>query len=69
MVALIERFTPAMPGSPAEQAESAWALVASVVGAVTIARALPSGERGRGIRAATLRYVTASLDGGDRAAD
>ncbi len=68
MAALIERLTPAMPGSPAEQAESAWALVASVVGAVTIARALPPGERSRAIRAATLRCVTASLDGGDRAA-
>jgi TetR/AcrR family transcriptional repressor of nem operon len=67
MAALIERLTPAMPGSPAEQAESAWALVASVVGAVTIARALPSGERSRAIRAATLRCVTAVLDGGARA--
>ncbi|MGK3207830.1 TetR/AcrR family transcriptional regulator [Amycolatopsis sp. MEPSY49] len=68
MAALIERLTPAMPGSPAEQAESAWALVASVVGAVTIARALPPGERSRAIRAATLRCVTAVLDGDARAA-
>ncbi|MEV6620373.1 TetR/AcrR family transcriptional regulator [Amycolatopsis sp. NPDC051106] len=63
MAALVELLTPAMPGSPAEQAEAAWALVASVVGAVTIARALPSGERSRAIRAATLRSVTAALGG------
>jgi TetR/AcrR family transcriptional regulator, transcriptional repressor for nem operon len=68
IAALIERLIPALPGSPAEQAERAWALVASVVGAVTIARALPSGERSRAIRAATLRCVTASLDGGGPAA-
>ena len=63
MAALVELLTPAMPGSPAEQAEAAWALVASIVGAVTIARALPSGERSRAIRAATLRSVTAALGG------
>jgi TetR/AcrR family transcriptional repressor of nem operon len=63
MAALVELLTPAMPGSPAEQAEAAWALVASVVGAVTIARALPSGERSRAIRAATLRSVMAALGG------
>jgi TetR/AcrR family transcriptional repressor of nem operon len=63
MAALVELLTPAMPGSPPEQAESAWALVASVVGAVTIARALPSGERSRAIRAATLRSVMAALGG------
>jgi TetR/AcrR family transcriptional repressor of nem operon len=63
IAALVELLTPAMPGSPPEQAESAWALVASVVGAVTIARALPSGERSRAIRAATLRSVMAALGG------
>jgi TetR/AcrR family transcriptional regulator, transcriptional repressor for nem operon len=63
MAALVELLTPAMPGSPEEQAERAWALVASIVGAVTIARALPSAERSQAIRAATLRYVTAVIDG------
>lgn len=63
MAALVELLTPAMPGSPPEQAEAAWALVASIVGAVTIARALPSAERSQAIRAATLRYVTAAIDG------
>lgn len=69
MAALVELIAPAMPGSPAEQAESAWALVASIVGAVTIARALPSGERSRAVRAATLRWVTAVIgDDGPAAA-
>jgi TetR/AcrR family transcriptional repressor of nem operon len=63
IAALVELLSPAMPGSPPEQAESAWALVASVVGAVTIARALPPGERSRAIRAATLRSVMAALGG------
>ncbi|MFC0111995.1 hypothetical protein [Kibdelosporangium aridum] len=66
MAALIELLTPAMPGSPTEQAECAWALVASIVGAVTIARALPSAERSQAIREATLRCVTAAIDGNPR---
>jgi TetR/AcrR family transcriptional repressor of nem operon len=64
MAALIELLTPVMPGSSGEQVERAWALVASIVGAVTIARALPSAERSQAVRAATLRCVTAALDGG-----
>ncbi|MEV4599935.1 TetR/AcrR family transcriptional regulator [Amycolatopsis sp. NPDC049253] len=64
MAALVELLTPAMPGAQEEQTERAWALVASVVGAVTIARALPPGERSRAVRAATLRCVTAAIDGG-----
>jgi hypothetical protein len=36
MAALVELLTPAMPGSPAEQAERAWALVASIVGAASL---------------------------------
>src|SRR3569833_3194769 len=61
MAALVELLTPAMPGSPAARAEAAWALVASIVGAETLARALPSGHRSRAIRAATLRSVTTAL--------
>jgi TetR/AcrR family transcriptional regulator, transcriptional repressor for nem operon len=58
VVALI---APAMPGAPEAREERAWAVVAAIVGAVTIARALPAGERGRAVLDATLRSVTKAI--------
>jgi TetR/AcrR family transcriptional repressor of nem operon len=38
---VIALIAPAMRGTPEEQAQRAWTALASIVGAVTIARALP----------------------------
>jgi TetR/AcrR family transcriptional repressor of nem operon len=58
---VVALLTPAMHGSPDEQQERAWALVAAIVGAVTIARALPPGEQSRAVLESTLRYATDSI--------
>jgi TetR/AcrR family transcriptional repressor of nem operon len=50
-----------MPGAPEAREERAWAVVAAIVGAVTIARALPAGERSRAVLDATLRSVTKAI--------
>jgi len=57
MASVVTLLTPAMPGPPEAQEESAWAVVAAIVGAVTIARALPAGDRSRAVLDATLRSV------------
>jgi TetR/AcrR family transcriptional repressor of nem operon len=61
MADVIALVAPAMPGSPKAQQESAWAVVAAIVGAVTIARALPAGEHSRAVLDATLRSVMAMV--------
>lgn len=47
MVDVIATLAPAMPGTQEEQEQRAWTIVASIVGAVTIARALPQATRPR----------------------
>lgn len=54
---VVALLTPAMPGPPEAQEASAWAVVAAIVGAVTIARALPAGGNSRAVLDATLRSV------------
>ncbi len=56
-LAVVALLAPAMDGSPQEQEERAWALVAAIVGAVTIARALPPGRQSRAVLEGTLRYT------------
>ena len=58
MVALL---APAMDGSPEEHEARAWALVAAIVGAVTVARALPPGKQSRAVLEGTLRYATDAI--------
>lgn len=52
---------PAMPGEPDDQKQRAWAVGAAIVGAVSIARALPDPAHGRAVREATLRSVQAVI--------
>src|SRR5258707_940585 len=52
---------PAMPGTPEEQARLGWTLLASIVGAVTIARALPSGDQAHAVLDAVLASVMLSI--------
>ncbi|WP_327287565.1 TetR/AcrR family transcriptional regulator [Streptomyces sp. NBC_01198] len=62
MVDLVATLAPAMRGAPEEQTKHAWAMIASIVGAVTIARALPSGDESRAALDATLEAVMQAID-------
>jgi TetR/AcrR family transcriptional repressor of nem operon len=64
MVDVIATLAPAMPGTQEEQARAAWTLVASIVGAVTIARALPSGDQAEAILDAVLTTALQSIPEG-----
>jgi TetR/AcrR family transcriptional repressor of nem operon len=57
MVELVGVLTPAMRGPQKERETRAWAVVASIVGAVTIARALPAGDQARAVLESTLDTV------------
>lgn len=61
MLDLVALLVPAMHGTREEQDEQAWAVIASIVGAVTIARALPAGEHARAVLDATLTTVTQTI--------
>jgi TetR/AcrR family transcriptional repressor of nem operon len=61
MVEVIATLAPAMPGDEEEQAQHAWTVVASIVGAVTIARALPAGDQAQAILDAVLTTALQSI--------
>lgn len=62
MKRLVATLAPAMPGTPSEQEQQAWTLVASIVGAVMIARALPAGDEAQAVLDATLDTALATID-------
>jgi TetR/AcrR family transcriptional repressor of nem operon len=64
MTDLVATLAPAMHGTPEEQTKHAWAMVASIVGAVTIARALPPGDESSAALSATLETAIQAIDGG-----
>ena len=64
MLDVIATLAPAMPGTQEEQARAAWTLVASIVGAVTIARALPAGDQAQAILDAVLTTALQSIPEG-----
>jgi TetR/AcrR family transcriptional repressor of nem operon len=61
MVDVIAILAPAMPGTQEQQEQLAWTLLASIVGAVTIARALPSGDQAHAVLDAVLASVMQSI--------
>jgi TetR/AcrR family transcriptional repressor of nem operon len=61
MVDVIAILAPAMRGTQEEQAQLAWTLLASIVGAVTIARALPSGDQAQAVLDAVLASALQSI--------
>jgi TetR/AcrR family transcriptional regulator, transcriptional repressor for nem operon len=61
MVDLVAILAPAMRGPQEERAQRAWALLASIVGAVTIARALPSGDQAQAVLDAVLASALQSI--------
>jgi TetR/AcrR family transcriptional repressor of nem operon len=58
---VIALLVPALRGTPEEQAQQAWTLLASIVGALTIARALPSGEQAQAVLDAVLASALQSI--------
>jgi TetR/AcrR family transcriptional repressor of nem operon len=61
IVDVIATLAPAMPAADEEQVQQAWTLVASIVGAVTIARALPTGDQAQAILDAVLTTALQSI--------
>jgi TetR/AcrR family transcriptional repressor of nem operon len=59
---VVATLAPAMPGTPQEQDTQAWSLVASIVGAITIARALPAGAPAEAVIKATLGTVMRTIE-------
>lgn len=49
IIEVVALLAPAMSGTPEEQQRQAWSLVASIVGAITIARALPAGDAAQAV--------------------
>ncbi|MGQ4436575.1 MULTISPECIES: hypothetical protein [unclassified Streptomyces] len=60
---VVALLAPAMQGPPEERERRVWAAVASMVGAVTIARALLDGEHARGVLDAVLQATRAGVTG------
>jgi TetR/AcrR family transcriptional repressor of nem operon len=58
---VITVLAPAMHGTQEEQAERAWTVVASIVGAITIARALPPGDQAQAVLDAVLASTLQSI--------
>jgi TetR/AcrR family transcriptional regulator, transcriptional repressor for nem operon len=58
---VVAAFTPAMHGTDGERRQQAWTLLASIVGAITIARALPSGDQAQAILDAVLDAAMKSI--------
>jgi TetR/AcrR family transcriptional repressor of nem operon len=49
IIEVVALLAPAMSGTPQEQERQAWSVVASIVGAITIARALPAGDAAQAV--------------------
>jgi TetR/AcrR family transcriptional repressor of nem operon len=59
---VVAAFTPAMHGTTSEEKQQqAWTLLASIVGAITIARALPPGDQAQAILDAVLDTAMTSI--------
>jgi TetR/AcrR family transcriptional repressor of nem operon len=61
MIDVIATLTPAMPGTQDEQEQQAWTLLASIVGAITIARALPPGPQAQALLDTVLTSAMQSI--------
>jgi TetR/AcrR family transcriptional regulator, transcriptional repressor for nem operon len=57
MTELVATLAPEMKGTPQEQQQRAWTAVATIVGAVTVARALPTGDETRAVLDAAFAAV------------
>jgi TetR/AcrR family transcriptional repressor of nem operon len=58
---VVAALTPAMHGTSEEKQQQAWNLLASIVGAMTIARALPAGDQAQSVLEAVLDTAMKSI--------
>jgi TetR/AcrR family transcriptional regulator, transcriptional repressor for nem operon len=58
---VVAAFAPAMHGTHEEKQQQAWTLLASIVGAITIARALPPGDQAQALLDAVLDAAMKSI--------
>jgi TetR/AcrR family transcriptional repressor of nem operon len=61
IIEVVALLAPAMSGTPEEQERQAWTLVASIVGAITIARALPAGDAAQAVLDSVLASAMQSI--------
>lgn len=61
MAELVARLTAALPGAREEREQQAWTVIAAIVGAITVARALPDGDQARAVLDATLKSVIGAI--------
>lgn len=62
MTELVGTLSPAMHGTPEERDKQAWRAIASIVGAVMVARALPAGPEAHAVLDATLEAVVQAVE-------
>jgi TetR/AcrR family transcriptional repressor of nem operon len=65
MTELVALLGPATGSAPGKQDDAAWLLIASIVGAVTIARALPDGKDAQSVLSAVLEESLRRIDEAD----
>lgn len=63
IIEVVALLAPAMSGTPQEQERQAWTLVASIVGAITIARALPAGDEAQAMLDSVLASAMQAVTG------
>jgi TetR/AcrR family transcriptional regulator, transcriptional repressor for nem operon len=63
IIEVVALLAPAMSGTPQEQERQAWTLVASIVGAITIARALPAGDEAQAVLDSVLASAMQTVTG------
>jgi TetR/AcrR family transcriptional repressor of nem operon len=61
VLAVVALLAPAMPGPPEGQEQQAWTVLAAMVGAVTLARALPAGDQAKNVLDAVLNATTKTV--------
>lgn len=68
MSALISKMSQALGGEPQDRERKAWAILAMMVGAVSIAQALPAGDEANKVIEAALESAISVVDGQDQQA-
>src|SRR5262249_20854337 len=63
MIELIRKMAQALPGPPADRIKKAWSILAIMVGAVLVAKALPPGEAADKILEAALERAISMIEG------
>ncbi|MEV4602110.1 TetR/AcrR family transcriptional regulator [Amycolatopsis sp. NPDC049253] len=59
---LVDTLAPALHGTPEEQDNQAWTMIATIIGAITIARALPPGDDANTVLDSTLHSLLQTMN-------